>query len=216
MLPWRRRATTSSPPIARLRPQRRHQRHVRSGLGPFSTLNRVRDMMAFITRWDIARSRWWSAMISDRRWPVVRADAAGLCFLLGGDDECAVRRSGTAPFIRRMKSSKAATTPAPSLDDERRSCRSRAAYQTYYTTREANENMWPRRKHPNFPARLLPRKAPTGPPTSRSRSHRTQATEMAKLPKYYVMDLDKGMAEQVAIDMRRRRDRQLQVAHGRN
>ena len=78
----------------------------------------------------------------------------------------------------------------------------RKHYQAYYSTREANENMWhsPQgvqaflrgyyhhksadwKQNRPFPLRGL------------------TADELAKLPKYYVMDLDKGMAETVAEEM---------------
>ena len=79
----------------------------------------------------------------------------------------------------------------------------RKHYQRYYSTREANENMWHRAAgDPRLPARLLPheeRRLEAEP--ARFRSRREPPSEWAKLPRYYVMDLDKGMAETVAAEM---------------
>src|SRR5256885_10383599 len=78
----------------------------------------------------------------------------------------------------------------------------RKHYQRYYSTREANDDMWHARQGlqaflrayyhmksadwtGNHPAPLAAR----------------TAAEWAKLPRYYVMDLDKGMAETVAAEM---------------
>jgi pimeloyl-ACP methyl ester carboxylesterase len=78
----------------------------------------------------------------------------------------------------------------------------RKHYQRYYATRDANDNMWraPQGVHAFLRAyyhmksadwtqnKPVPLKAWT-------------AAEVARLPRYYVMDLDKGMAETVASEM---------------
>ena len=96
-----------------------------------------------------------------------------------------------------------ASSPGPDLFEElARLPRPRKHYQRYYTTREANENMWhpPQGLHAfirgyyhyksadwinNRPFRLASR----------------TAAEMAKMPTYYIMDLADGMAETVAKNM---------------
>ena len=71
--------------------------------------------------------------------------------------------------------------------------------------------------HAQLPARLLPHEERRlGAEQTVPARVEQRASEQAKLPRYYVMDLDKGMAEQVASDMPRRgADRELQVAHRR-
>ena len=113
-------------------------------LTPFSTLNRVRDMMALINalgpsqRRDGRRARF---RIAGRG--LVRVDAAR-CLSIGRDDERAIRRRGTAAVQHRAtEPPKPARRRRPNADDElAKLSPPRKHYQTYYTTREANENMW--------------------------------------------------------------------------
>jgi pimeloyl-ACP methyl ester carboxylesterase len=90
----------------------------------------------------------------------------------------------------------------PIYDNLTRLTPPRKHYQRYYATREANDNMWhaPQGVHAFLRAyyhmksadwkqnRPFPLKAWT-------------AAEVAQLPRYYVMDIDKGMAETVASEM---------------
>ena len=93
-----------------------------------------------------------------------------------------------------------ASPPGPSLDDDLAALpRPRKHYQRYYTTREANANM--QGAPPGIHAFLRGYYhyksadwAGNRPFTLRART----ATEMAKMPTYYIMDLDQGMAETVA------------------
>jgi pimeloyl-ACP methyl ester carboxylesterase len=78
----------------------------------------------------------------------------------------------------------------------------RKHYQRYYSTREANDNMWhaPQGLHAFLRAYYHMKSADwkenhPGPLAART------AAEWAKLPRYYVMDLDKGMAQTVAPEM---------------
>ena len=80
--------------------------------------------------------------------------------------------------------------------------RPRKHYQWYYSTREANEDMWhcPQGVHDFLRAYYHHKSADwklnkPGPLKSWT------ATELAKLPTYYVLDLDLGMAETVAAEM---------------
>jgi pimeloyl-ACP methyl ester carboxylesterase len=78
----------------------------------------------------------------------------------------------------------------------------RKYYQTYYSTRPANENMW----HPlqgihNFLRAYYHFKSADWKDNKPFPLTANSAGEMAKLPHYYVMDLNKGMAESVAPEM---------------
>jgi pimeloyl-ACP methyl ester carboxylesterase len=78
----------------------------------------------------------------------------------------------------------------------------RKHYQKYFATREANEDMWhaPQGVHDFLRAYYHMKSADwkqNAPFPLRART----ASEWAQLPRYYVMDLDKGMAETVAPAM---------------
>jgi pimeloyl-ACP methyl ester carboxylesterase len=78
----------------------------------------------------------------------------------------------------------------------------RKHYQRYYSTREANANMHhaPQGLHGFMRAYYHMKSADWKQNRPAPLAART-AAEWAKLPRYYVMDLDKGMAETVATDM---------------
>lgn len=78
----------------------------------------------------------------------------------------------------------------------------RKHYQRYYSTREANANMWhpPQGIHAFLRAYYHNKSADWG----RNRPFRLKswtAEEAAKLPRYYIMALEQGMAETVAPEM---------------
>ncbi len=78
----------------------------------------------------------------------------------------------------------------------------RKHYTRYYATREANDNMWhaPQGVHAFLRAYYHMKSADWKQNAPFPLKART-ASEWAKLPRYYVMDLDKGMAETVAPEM---------------
>jgi pimeloyl-ACP methyl ester carboxylesterase len=78
----------------------------------------------------------------------------------------------------------------------------RKHYQRYYSTREANDNMWkaPEGVHAFLRAYYHMKSADWKQNRPAPLKART-AAEWARLPRYYVMDLDKGMAETVAPEM---------------
>ena len=80
--------------------------------------------------------------------------------------------------------------------------RPRKHYQVYYTTREANENMWhcPQGVHAFLRAYYYYKSA-DWKENKPFRLKSLTAEELAKMPTYYIMDLDKGMAETVAAVM---------------
>jgi pimeloyl-ACP methyl ester carboxylesterase len=94
-------------------------------------------------------------------------------------------------------------TPPPNLDVQLAMLTPpRKHYQTYYTTREANENMWhPAQGVHNFLRAYYHMKSADWPAKKPFPLANNSGAEMAKLPRYYVMDLDKGMAESVAAEM---------------
>src|SRR5688500_11746586 len=171
-------------------------------LGPFSTLNRVRDMIALVA--SLGHNNVAAVVGHDFGSPT-----AGWCALARPD----IFRSlvmmsapfgGAPPLVVGATSATGATRAAvPSLDDELAKLpQPRKHYQTYYTTREANENMW----HPSQGVHAFLRayyhmKSADWPANKPFPLANNSASEMAKLPRYYVMDLDKGMAESVAGEM---------------
>ncbi len=184
-------------------------------LAPFSTLNRVRDMMWLIN----ALGHRSVALVVGHDFG---SPVAGWCALTRPDVfQSVVMMSapfgGPAPLPLNTASAYAREkvdelrrdglapqgAPSPNLDDELAKLpQPRKHYQTYYTTREANENMWhpPQGIH-NFLRAYYHAKSADWAANKPFPLASNSATEMAKLPKYYVMDLGKGMAEQVAIDM---------------
>jgi pimeloyl-ACP methyl ester carboxylesterase len=171
-------------------------------LTPFSTLNRVRDMMALI---NALGHRNVSLVVGhDFGSPV-----AGWCALTRPD----VFRSvvmmsapfgGAAPLPFNTANVPAPSAAAgPNADDElAKLSPPRKHYQTYYTTREANENMWhPKQGVHNFLRAYYHMKSADWTANKPFALASNAASEQAKLPRYYVMDLDKGMAEQVAGQM---------------
>ena len=91
----------------------------------------------------------------------------------------------------------------PSIHDELAALRPpRKHYQWYYSTREANENMWhaPQGVH-DFLRAYYHVKSADWKQNTPFPLESWSAGELAKLPRYYVMDLSKGMAETVAPEM---------------
>lgn len=171
-------------------------------LAPFSTLNRVRDMLALVSA---LGHRTVAAIVGHdfgspvAAWcalarPDVFKSVVMMSAPFGGAPrlpfDTANQPARPAPEATNMEADLAALTPP------------RKHYQAYYTTREANENMWhpPQGLHAFLRAYYHAKSADWAgnrPAPLRANT----AGEFAKLPRYYVMDLGKGMAEQVAADM---------------
>ena len=95
------------------------------------------------------------------------------------------------------------SSPGPDLNEElARLPRPRKHYQRYYTTREANENMWhaPQGLHA-FLRGYYHYKSADWTDNKPFRLASRTAAEMAQMPTYYIMDLADGMAETVAKNM---------------
>jgi len=166
-------------------------------LGSFRMLNLVRDTLGLV--WALGY-RSVAALVGHD----FGSFLAGWCALVRPD----VFRSVvlmSAPFAGPppMPSGQAATSSRTSIHDELAALpRSRKHYQWYYSTREANENMrrCPQGVHAFLRAYFHYKSADwkgNKPFPLKSWS----AAELAKLPTYYIMDLDKGMAETVAPEM---------------
>ena len=96
-------------------------------------------------------------------------------------------------------------TPKPAVDidaDLAALARPRKHYHRYYSTRPANTDMWhaPQGVH-DFLRAYFHHKSADWPGNEPHRLAGWRAKELAKLPTYYVMDLDRTMAETVAPEM---------------
>jgi pimeloyl-ACP methyl ester carboxylesterase len=174
-------------------------------LRPFGTLNRIRDMLALVSAMGY---RSVAAVIGhDQGSPL-----AGWCALARPDVFRSVVMM-SAPFggppTLPFNTANSAPTPQATVADPNAIYAELAAltpprkhYQRYYQTAEANENMWhpPQGVHAFLRAYYHMKSADWTGNDPHPLAART-AAEWAKLPKYYVMDRDKGMAEQVASEM---------------
>ena len=176
-------------------------------LAPFRSLNQVRDMLGLVSAMGY---RSVSAVIGhDQGSPL-----AAWCALVRPD----VFRSVTmmsAPFAGPPAlpfdtadapggtTSPADAVPADRIYEELAALTPpRKHYQRYYTTREANENMWHASQGLHaFLRAYYHMKSADWPQNHPAPLAARPAGEWAKLPRYYVMDLDKGMAETVAQEM---------------
>jgi pimeloyl-ACP methyl ester carboxylesterase len=80
--------------------------------------------------------------------------------------------------------------------------RPRKHYQQYFRSREANENLWhPSQGLHDFLRAYYHFKSADLPENRPFRLAARTAEEMAQMPEYYIMDLDKGMAETAAAHM---------------
>ena len=106
------------------------------------------------------------------------------------------------PFGDAEGRSNASTAPPKILDDLAALARPRKHYQWYYSTREADDNMRNARQGIHaFLRAYYHHKSADWKQNQPFTLKAWTAEELAKLPTYYVMDLDKGMAETVAPEM---------------
>jgi pimeloyl-ACP methyl ester carboxylesterase len=174
-------------------------------LRPFRSLNKVRDMLGLVAAFGY---RNVAAVIGhDQGSPL-----AGWCALARPDMFRSVVMmsapfggSPTLPFntVEAPPAKPATNAAADTIYDELAALKPpRKHYQRYYTTREANENLWhpPQGIHAFLRAYYHMKSADWKQNQPHPLEART-ASEWAKLPRYYVMDLDKGMAQTVAAEM---------------
>jgi pimeloyl-ACP methyl ester carboxylesterase len=170
-------------------------------LSPFRLLNQVRDMLGLV-----------SALGTRAVDAVVGHDAgssvAAWCALVRPDVFRAVALM-SAPFAGPppLPFDTADGPPKPRREDpvHRELAalpRPRKHYQWYYSTREANANMHLARQGVHdFLRAYYHHKSADWKDNAPSPLKAWTASELAKLPTYYTMDLDKGMAETVAQEM---------------
>ena len=169
---------------------------------PFGSLNKIRDMLALVSAMGY---RSVAAVIGhDQGSPL-----AGWCACARPDVFKAVAMMSapfggapTLPFDTANGPRPVAPGPDTVYDDLATLTPPRKHYTRYYQTREANENMWhpPQGLHAFLRAYYHMKSADWTPNRPARLAART-AGEWAKLPRYYVMDLEKGMAEQVLAGM---------------
>jgi pimeloyl-ACP methyl ester carboxylesterase len=164
-------------------------------LGSFRLLNLVRDMMGLLAA--LGRSSVAAVVGHD-----FGASAAAWCALVRPDVFRALVLM-SAPF-----GGPPALTPAakPAVDPVHAALAAlpwpRKHYQWYYSTREANENMWhcPQGVHA-FLRAYFHHKSADWQLNKPFRLASWSAAELAKMPTYYIMDAGLGMAETVAAEM---------------
>ncbi len=173
-------------------------------LRPFGTVNRIRDMLALVSA--MGHRSLAAVFGHDMGSPL-----AGWCALARPD----VFRSvvmmsapfGGAPSLPFNTANTPPTSSPPAnpnaiYDELAKLSPPRKHYQRYYQTREANANMWrPSQGMLAFLRAYYHAKSADWKQNNPHPLAARTAAEWAKLPRYYVMDLDKGMTEQVAIDM---------------
>jgi pimeloyl-ACP methyl ester carboxylesterase len=171
-------------------------------LAPFRTLNEVRDMLSLVSAFgyrsvDGIIGHDFGSPVS--AWcAVTRPDVFKSVVLM------------SAPFAGTpslpFNTADAKPSPPPAADNIYEELANlkppRKHYQRYYATREANDNMWkaPQGVHAFLRAYYHMKSADWKQNNPYPLKART-AEEWAKMPRYYIMDLDKGMAEQVAAEM---------------
>jgi pimeloyl-ACP methyl ester carboxylesterase len=177
-------------------------------LAPWRTLNEVTDMVALVSALGYQSvaavvghdfgspvAAWCAVARPDifRSVVLMSAPFAGPPALPFNSANAAPPPAASAP----------ANAPADRIyDDLARLSPPRKHYQRYYSTREANDNMWHARQgvHAFLRAYYHMKSADWRQNQPAPLGART-AEQWAKLPRYYIMDLDKGMAETVAPEM---------------
>ena len=170
-------------------------------LAPFRTLNKVRDALGLVLAFG---HRSVAAVIGhDAGSPL-----AGWCAIARPDIFPAVVMM-SAPFGGRPRlpfdtaddppRAPAAANRQSIYDDLAALPRPRKHYQRYYTTRGANENMWHASQGVHdFMRGYYHFKSADWEGNKPYRLAARTAEEWAKMPNYYIMQLDQGMAETVA------------------
>ena len=171
-------------------------------LRSFSRLNVVRDTLALVS---VLGYRTVDAVIGhDYGSPV-----AAWCSVIRPDVFRAVTLMSapfggtpTFPFDTADNPPEAAREEEDVYTEMARLSRPRKHYQRYYQTREANEDLWraPQGVH-DFLRAYYHHKSADWAENRPYRLAGWTAAELAKMPTYYIMDLDMTMAETVALEM---------------
>ena len=172
-------------------------------LRPFSRLNAVRDALALVAAFGY---RTVNAVIGhDFGSPVAAWSAVARPDVFRKVALMSAPFGGTPafPFDTADDGPLSDAAGGPDIYEEMaRLSRPRQHYQRYYRTREANENMWraPQGVH-DFMRAYYHHKSADWAENRPYRLAGWTATEVAKMPTYYIMDLGMGMAETVAREM---------------
>jgi pimeloyl-ACP methyl ester carboxylesterase len=110
---------------------------------------------------------------------------------------------GGPPALPGAPQAAASSAPAPTIHAQLAALpRPRKHYHWYYSTREANQDMWrcPQGVH-SFLRAYYHHKSADWKQNRPFRLQAWSAEELAKMPTYYIMDLDQDMAQSVAPEM---------------
>jgi pimeloyl-ACP methyl ester carboxylesterase len=174
-------------------------------IGPFNTLNQVKDILALVLAFGY---RSVAAVIGhDQGSPIaswaslVRPDVFRAVVMMSSP----FAGPPALPFdtSEMPQANPTAGAPVDLIDEELAALNPpRKYYQKYYSTRPANEEIWhpPQGVHSFLRAYYHMKSADWKQNAPFPLKART-ASEWAKLPRYYVMDLNKNMAETVAPEM---------------
>jgi pimeloyl-ACP methyl ester carboxylesterase len=174
-------------------------------LRPFGTVNRIRDMLALVYAMGYRSlhvvghdqgsplAGWLACARPDVFRTVVMMSAP-----FGGPPALPFNTANTP----RVSAPTGATNPNAIYDELAKLTPPRKHYQRYYQTSAANDNMWHAKQglHAFLRAYYHMKSADWKQNSPHPLAGRTAAA-WAELPRYYIMDLDKGMAEQVAPEM---------------
>jgi pimeloyl-ACP methyl ester carboxylesterase len=174
-------------------------------IGPFNTFNQVMDMLELVLAFGYGSV---AAVIGhDQGSPIaswaslLRPDVFRSVVMMSSPFAGPPRTPFMASDYTQPKA--AAGAPFDLIDEELAALNPpRKYYQKYYMTRPANEDIWhpPQGVHAFLRAYNHMKSADWKQNAPFPLKART-ASEWAKLPRYYVMDLDKNMAETVATEM---------------
>jgi len=171
-------------------------------ISPFRTLNLVRDILGLVSAFGY---RSVSAVVGHNfgaplaAWcSIVRPDVFRSLVLMSGP----FGGTPSLPFNTADVQQAIAASSGPKdtiYDDLAALTPPRKHYQRYYATRGANDDMWhaPQGEHAFLRAYYYMKSA-DWPGNNPFPLKSWTATELAKMPHYYIMELDKGMAETVA------------------
>ena len=170
-------------------------------LTPFRMLNKVRDVMGLIYAYGYDRVD--SVIGHDFGSPlaawcaVTRPDVFRSVVLMSAPF------TGTPTIPTNTIGNLRTASSEPNIYDELENLpRPRKHYQRYYQTRDANQNMWKAEQGlSNFIRAYYHYKSADWTDNKPRPLAERSATELAKMPTYYIMDLADGMAETVASVM---------------
>jgi len=172
-------------------------------LSPFRMLNKVRDCVGLVY---VLGYKSVAAVIGHdfgsplAAWcAVTRADIFKAVTMMSAP----FGGTGSIPFDTMNNPAQGVATKGPSIYDDLAALKPpRKHYQRYYETEEANQNMWRAKQGlSNFIRAYYHHKSADWDGNRPHRLKARSAEEWAKMPTYYIMELDKGMAETVDTHM---------------